>query len=96
MKPSDIINPHETSLQGRSPAVAALHGDYKYIKAALESLSATVLNQQQKIQKLQAFVAYYATCPCCNEDEECSEGCTFKEDDWNAYDMMQLAREAMK
>lgn len=79
MKDSDKIDPH----------VAALHGDYKYIKMCLQK-------QEQKIEKLVAFVSYYANCPCCNQDEECIEDCTFEDDDPNAYDVMQQAREVLK
>lgn len=86
MKQSNKINPHE----------AALHGDYKYIKDSLEKLIISTESQQQKIEKLEAFVSYYANCPCCDQNEECLEGCTFKEDLPDDYALMQDAREAMK
>lgn len=79
MKESDKINPQ----------LAALHGDYKYIKDSLES-------QQQKIERLEAFISYYTTCPCCEQDKECLEDCTFKDDSPNDYDIMQDARGAMR
>lgn len=86
MKESDKINPQ----------LAALHGDYKYIKESFEKLLAEIDEKNQKIERLKSFVSYYANCPCCDRNEECLEGCTFKDDLPNDYDIMQDAREVMK
>jgi len=50
----------------------------------------------EQIERMRSFVAYFANCPCCDENEKCLNDCTFKYDDTNGFDLMQQAREAMK
>lgn len=54
------------------------------------------MTTQTRLEKLKDFVRYYANCPCCQSDDECVYDCSFADDDPNAYEVMQMARDALK
>ena len=47
------------------------------------------------IERMYAYLAYDANCPCCLRDDECEEGCSFAEDAPQDFERMQMAREAL-
>ena len=51
--------------------------------------------ESKKMDALIDFVRYYAACPCCGEEVECSDGCTFEHDDVAAHEVMLEARLAL-
>ena len=57
-----------------------------------------MMTKKEKLQmeKLKDFASYYATCPCCDQNEVCLEDCTFKDDACNDSSAMEMAREALK
>ena len=46
--------------------------------------------------KLRDFALYYARCPCCQQEANCVDDCTFASDDPNAAEAMEAARAALK
>ena len=50
----------------------------------------------KKLSGLLNFVTYRATCPCCEQIQECVDGCTFEEDCPDAHADMVEARAVLK
>ena len=46
--------------------------------------------------KLRDFALPYAICPCCQQEANCVDDCTFASDDPNAAEAMDAARAALK
>jgi len=94
----------ETLVQERNELKAQI-GDLpeaqKEMLKEIKSLKELLFKEQEKAvcrcsEKLVDFVSYYANCPCCDNDEECTADCTFKDDDNMSYEVMMEAREALK
>jgi hypothetical protein len=52
--------------------------------------------QALQLEKMKGFIEFYATCPCCCKDDECLDDCTFFKDAPQSFDVMKMAREALK
>ncbi len=47
------------------------------------------------IERMAAYLAYDASCPCCLREDVCEEGCSFEEDAPQDFERMQMARAAL-
>ena len=54
------------------------------------------IKEQTQLEKLKDFVGYYANCPCCQQSDICLEECTFVEDSPGDFEIMEIARGALK
>jgi hypothetical protein len=52
--------------------------------------------EKKSLKKLRDFAAGFAACPCCQRSDVCQEGCSYEDDRPHEWDLMQLAREALR
>ena len=54
------------------------------------------MTKDEKIKYLREYLEFDACCPCCQETKECSDGCTFEDDDPYAFERMKFARDVLE
>ena len=49
-----------------------------------------------EIERLRNYLGYDANCPCCDQSDECADGCTFSDDAPDAHAHMMEVRSVLK
>lgn len=76
--------------------LAAARFEQVKLEGRLVAEQARVSKLQAEIERLREYIAYDANCPCCNQNEECEEGCTFKDDCPDGAEKMEMARKILR
>jgi hypothetical protein len=55
-----------------------------------------LLAAKARIERLENFIRSQALCPCCEEYEQCVDGCTFRDDCFAEWERMDEARRVLR